>query len=385
MSRTAELQKKILYKARSLGMTPILPSFSGFVPEAYQAHNPSADVKHTDGGWGGDFEPVAYVEPTSEAFKAISRSFITKYCETFECNKDSPNYFAADLYNELSPPSSDPTYLSSASAAVYDAMVAADPNAVWVTQGWMFSSDAAFWQKEQVEAFMVGPPDDKFIVIDLFAEEVPIWKTTDSFFGRSYIFSTIFNFGGRSGIYGMLPNITSGITESLTTSDSMIGLGAAPEAIETNPIDYDLLWDHVYNTDLHDIPTFVDNYASRRYKTSSGAAAVALRSAWSSLRVSALAQTALSQGSIGSVFALRPEFNATQLGCCAQLPVYYDLQDMIDALGSLLEAGSEDEGLEEQGTYRFDVINVAVQVLSNEAMRVYGLMNNAHDIGSGIR
>ena len=183
-ARTMSLQAKILAKARSLGMTPILPSFSGFVPESYQKHNPSATVKHTDGGWGGDFAPVSYVEPTSEAFASISKSFITKYCATFGCNPSSPNYFAADLYNELAPPSADPGYLTSASAAVFDAMSLADPNAVWVTQGWMFFSDASFWQLDQVEAFVGGPPDDGLVVIDLFAEEHPIWETTDSFSGK---------------------------------------------------------------------------------------------------------------------------------------------------------------------------------------------------------
>jgi alpha-N-acetylglucosaminidase len=130
--RTRQLQHKILDKARALGMTPVLPSFPGFVPDSYGDAVPDADVKQSS-GWNG-FVSVSYLDPSSSQFATISKSFIEKYCFEFGCNDDAPNYFAADLYNELSPPNNDTEYLNTVSAAVYDAMVAADPNAVWVTQ-----------------------------------------------------------------------------------------------------------------------------------------------------------------------------------------------------------------------------------------------------------
>jgi alpha-N-acetylglucosaminidase len=195
--RTRALQRQILAKARALGMTPVLPSFSGFVPDAYSAHNPGADVRQTDGGWGRDFGPVSYVDPTSPDFAAISATFVSLYCEEFGCNEDAPNYYAADLYNELSPPTNDTAYLASASAGVFSALQAADPRAVWVTQGWMFHIDQGFWQPEQVKAFVTGPPRGSLVVIDLFAENNPIWADTDSFYDTPFIFSTIFNVRAR--------------------------------------------------------------------------------------------------------------------------------------------------------------------------------------------
>lgn len=380
MERTKDLQIKILERVRSLGMTPILPSFGGFVPEAFSTRHPDADVKHTDGGWGGDFAPVAYLDPTSSHFLDISRSFVTKYCSIFTCNTESPNYYAADLYNELSPPSNDLDYLSSASSAVYSALESVDKNAIWVTQGWMFFSAADFWQLDEIEAFVKGPPSSKLIVIDLFAEVDPIWESSSSFFDTPFIFSTIFNFGGRSGIYGMPQNITDGITTSLNAPNSMVGIGAAPEAIETNPVDYDFLWDHIYNTDHHNVTSFIQNYASRRYKTDSETASEALHSAWSLLERSAYSNKVATEGATSSIFILRPVFNATQAGCCAVLDIYYDTRDMIDALRFLLSAGDESDELAEQSTYRFDTINVAVQAVSNEAMRVYHLMNKADGV-----
>jgi len=190
--RCLDLQHKILAKARALGMNPVNPSFGGFVPDAFARHYPDEVVKQTDGGWGGNFAPVSYVDPTSASFAAISQTFVKFYCAEYGCNDDDVNYYAADLYNELSPPSNDLEYLSQVSNAVYDSLRATDPNAVWVTQGWMFYSDQSFWQSEQIKAFVTGPPPSSLVIIDLYAEELPIWKETDSFFGQGFIFSTIF-------------------------------------------------------------------------------------------------------------------------------------------------------------------------------------------------
>ena len=199
--RTRDLQGKILEKARALGMKPVLPSFSGFVPDALASHVSDPDQIKLASGWNA-FDPVSYVEPTSDLFSSITASFVSKYCAEFGCESDAKNYWAADLYNELSPPSNDTDYLTSVSSAVFDAMKAADPNAVWVAQGWMFHSDPNFWQTEQVKAFVSGPPVNSLIILDLHAEQHPIYESTDSFFGTPFIWDTIFNFGGRSGMYG---------------------------------------------------------------------------------------------------------------------------------------------------------------------------------------
>jgi alpha-N-acetylglucosaminidase len=189
-------------------------------------------------------------------------------------------------------------------------------------------------------------------------------------------------FGGRSGIYGRLDAITTGITSSLTADNTMVGLGAAPEAIETNPLDYDLLFDHVFNAGPHDVPSYALAYSGRRYKTSSGDAAAHLAAAWGAL-LPAYAAPDSQEGGSGSVFALRPVFNGTQLGCCALLNMYYDPQIMVDALGSFLQAGDADPSLRDQASYRFEVVNVAVQAVSNEALRLYALMNEG-DGTSGV-
>ena len=46
-SPRAELQRKIVARMRSLGMTPVFPAFAGLVPDALIAHHPQVRRGHT--------------------------------------------------------------------------------------------------------------------------------------------------------------------------------------------------------------------------------------------------------------------------------------------------------------------------------------------------
>lgn len=63
--------------------------------------------------------------------------------------------YNADTFNEMTPRSSEPSYLSSASKAVYDGMLAGDPKAIWLMQGWLFQ-ETGFWKPPQIKALLQG-------------------------------------------------------------------------------------------------------------------------------------------------------------------------------------------------------------------------------------
>ena len=87
MNRTRDLQHKILAKARSLGMTPLLPAFSSFVPDSFPG-----ETKQTSCCWGGEFPSVSYVEPSGADFAGIMGRYITRYCAEYGCS-DMVNYW----------------------------------------------------------------------------------------------------------------------------------------------------------------------------------------------------------------------------------------------------------------------------------------------------
>ena len=107
---------------------------------------------------------------------------------------------------------------------------------------WYIYVHAGFWSSSRIKAFLSGVPDDKMIILDLNSEQSPIWTSTESYFGKPFIWCLLHNYGGTRGIYGNLSRIATGPVEALHTPGStMVGVGMAPEAIEHNPIVYDLM------------------------------------------------------------------------------------------------------------------------------------------------
>ena len=80
------------------------------------------------------------------------------------------------------------------------------------------------------------------IILDLSSEQDPIWSKTESFFGKPFIWCMLHNYGGIRGIYGNLTTIGMNPVDARRSPGStMVGVGMTPEAIEHNPIMYDLM------------------------------------------------------------------------------------------------------------------------------------------------
>ena len=65
-----KLQKQILHAERSLGMTPVLPAFTGHVPPAFEEKFPDAKVRKTS--WV-NFPEVSILNPEEELFTTIGK------------------------------------------------------------------------------------------------------------------------------------------------------------------------------------------------------------------------------------------------------------------------------------------------------------------------
>ena len=86
--------------------------------------------------------------------------------------------------------------------------VGADPDAVWLMQGWLFFSGKAFWKDPQITAYLGGVAKDKMWLLDLFGDSSPLWQKTDSYKGHPFFLCTLLNFGGQQGIVGNFPRVT---------------------------------------------------------------------------------------------------------------------------------------------------------------------------------
>lgn len=106
----------------------------------------------------------------------------------------------------------------------------------------MLISSPVFWNNTRIEAFLSKVPDDRMIILDLDSEVSPLWDKTNSYFGKPFIWCLLHNFGGTRAIYGNLTTIATDPIDAMNTPGStMIGVGMTPEAIEHNPVVYDLM------------------------------------------------------------------------------------------------------------------------------------------------
>ncbi|WVZ56985.1 hypothetical protein U9M48_007439 [Paspalum notatum var. saurae] len=273
------LQKKILSRMIELGMVPVLPSFSGNVPAVFAKLFPSANISQL-GDWNTvDANPrwccTYLLDPSDALFIDVGQAFIRQQIKEYGDVTNIYNCIAlfslafqlasanltilsnvniilfkftvmvvtfSDTFNENTPPTNEPAYISSLGSAIYEAMSRGNKNAVWLMQGWLFYSDAAFWKEPQMKALLHSVPIGKMIVLDLFADVKPIWKMSSQFYGVPYIWCMLHNFGGNIEMYGILDSISSGPIDARTSDNStMVGVGMCMEGIEQNPVVYELM------------------------------------------------------------------------------------------------------------------------------------------------
>ena len=348
-----ELQGKILARERALGMKPVLPAFTGHVPAAFAKKFPHAKLKTTN--WKNGFGDTYILDANDSLFAVIGKKFLEKQTALF----GTDHLYSADTFNENEPPSSDPSYLSALSARVYEGMKAADPAATWVMQGWLFYIDRAFWKDPQVEALLKAVPDDHMILLDLAAEIEPVWKRTHSFYGKPWIWNMLNNFGGNVNLFGRMDGVASGPAEALNspTAGRLAGIGLTMEAIEQNPVIYELMMQHCWQSEPVNLDEWLKTYARNRYATENND----LVEAWQILRRTVYNGQLLRDGA-ESIATGRPTFDSAAVWTRTRLN--YNAKDLLPAWDLFIKAARA--GVNSDG-FRFDLVDITRQVLANYA------------------
>ncbi|CAL4922721.1 unnamed protein product [Urochloa decumbens] len=385
------LQKKILSRMIELGMVPVLPSFSGNVPAVFSKLFPSANITRL-GDWNTvDADPryccTYLLGPSDALFLEVGQAFIRQQLKEYG---DVTNIYSCDTFNENTPPTNEPAYISSLGSAVYEAMSRGNKNAVWLMQGWLFYSDAAFWKEPQMKALLHSVPIGKMVVLDLFADVKPIWKISSQFYGVPYIWCLLHNFGGNIEMYGILDSIASGPIEARTSYNStMIGVGMCMEGIEHNPVVYDLTSEMAFRNKKVEVEDWLKTYSYRRY----GQANTEIEKAWRYLYHTIYNCTDgiadhnkdyivefpdISPSSFGSQLSKRRGMSISSnhrrfflsevSGSLPHPHLWYSTKEAIKALDLFLNAGNE---FSKSLTYRYDLVDLTRQCLSKLANDVY--------------
>ena len=102
------------------------------------------------------------------------------------------------------------------------------------------------------------------IILDLYSNDVPIYSRTNSYFGKPFIWNTLLDFGGNSGILGDLSIVGNSMASTLKNT-TVVGVGITMEGIWTNYIMFDLTLKMALENTTVDIDSWVSKYAMRRY------------------------------------------------------------------------------------------------------------------------
>ena len=345
----ADLQKKILARERELGMTPVLQGFTGHVPAALTNLFPKAKLQRLP-KWC-EFPPTCFVDPQDPLFVQLGKRFVEAQSRLF----DTDHFYAADTFIEMPPPSNDPAFLAAMGKSVYNAMRAADPDAVWVLQGWLFVNAPQFWKPPQGRALFGAVPDDRLIALDLFCESTPAWSITEAFYGKPWIWCVIQNFGGTVSLHGALPRMAADLAKAMTSPQRgrLQGIGLIFEGRDYNPIVQDFVTDMAWHREVPNLETWSRDFVRRRY----GRSTPDVDAAWQILRQTAHQQV----GRADTLLITRPGKEGHSWGSGG---VGYDPGELARAAEKLLAAA---DTLGELDTYQFDVVNVTRQVLGNLA------------------
>ncbi|XP_072260067.1 alpha-N-acetylglucosaminidase [Pyxicephalus adspersus] len=354
MFKQYTLQLRIVERMRSLGMITVLPAFAGHIPSSLLRVFPKANVTRL-GGWSNfncTYSCSFVLHPEDPLFQRIGGLFLSELIKEF----GTDHVYNADTFNEMTPTCSDPSYLSAVSNAIFKSMVNVDPGAIWMLQGWLFVNNPSFWRPAQIKALLHGTPIGRIIVLDLFAETIPVYQYTESFYGQPFIWCMLHNFGGNHGLFGKVESVNTGPFDALSFKNStMIGTGLTPEGIEQNDMIYELMNEIGWRSKPLNLTKWISDYSDRRY----GQKHPNAQAAWQLLLGSVYNCTVDWKDHNHSPLVRRPSLNMNTDICYNKNDLYAAWKLMHRAAPSLANSS----------TFLYDLVDVtreAVQLLVSE-------------------
>ena len=378
------LQKKIVHRMVELGMTPVLPAFTGFVPNNITRVYPNASVVRSAdwNDFSSRYSNDTFLEPFDDHYSQLQASFMRKQQSAYG---NITHIYTLDQYNELNPYSGDLDYLRNVTRTTWKSLKNVDPEAIWMMQGWLFYSSSDFWTDERVEAYLSGvEEDDDMLILDLFSESEPQWRRTESYYGKPWIWCQLHDYGGNEGFYGQISNLTQNASQALTESSSMVGYGLSPEGQEGNEIVYDLLLDQAWSKGPIDTKKYFRDWVTSRY-SGSGHIPQGLYDAWEVMRTTVYDNTDLAKitAVVKSIFELQPAADGLiNVTGTHGTELTYDPLVVVQAWQSMYQAAESNSKLWTNPSYQHDMVDVTRQVMANAFIPLYNSListwNSSH-------
>lgn len=209
-------------------------------------------------------------------------------------------------------------------------------------------------------------PKESLLVLDLFCEVRENWRSRNQFGNTPWLWCTIHNFGGNTGLSATFERVAVGPAKAFDEAGpgkgKMRGIGALMEGSETNPMLWDMFFRNSWKTQQPDVEAWISAYARRRYGADSAAAVKAL---------DILRKTAYStpggngQYPHNTAVCARPSLNPNQKArAFTNIDPTYDTTEFARCWRLLLDAAPS---CNKSDAYRYDVVDFGRQVLGDRS------------------
>ena len=344
-----ELARKIITRARALGMHTVLQGYYGMVLPDFAKRHPGTKVI-PQGRWAGGLPRPEMLDPTDPMFAKIASTFMAEQEKLF----GRAGYYTADPFHEGGNAAG--VDIRDCGIRTLDAMKAQDPDAVWIKMCWQ--SDNA--------TLLSGIPEDRVIALDLWAENQPFWPN-GAFRGKPWIWCLLHNFGGNTEFSTQLSHLAKVFPETLANPNKgkLVGLAFTPEGHCNSPVVYDLMAEFAWRKEPVELNSWLNDYSRRRY----GADSQEAQRAWDGIRttIGDINYARSAQTPANSIIQARP-LRGEKARTWGGTRHNHDTGKLAAAWRDLIAAAP---ACASSDAYRYDLADVSRQVLGDLARPAY--------------
>lgn len=340
------LAQKIADRLRELGMVPVLPGYYGMLPDGFAAHNPGARIV-PQGKWLGMKRPD-WLDPTCDLFATVA----AEYYRVQKILLGRSSMFKMDPMHEGG--ETGDVNLALAAGAIHRELQKANPGAIWAVLG---------WQKNPRQELLAGVSDKQtMLILDGQSDRYAYEDREQEWANTPYTFGTIWNFGGHTTMGANVGVWNERYHRQRNRAGSRLsGIAVMPEASCNNPVAFAFFTELAWRSEKVNLENWFSDWSAHRY---GGGDANASR-AWQILGATAyrLPSGTLSEAQ-DNLFAAQPDLHAQSACTWSPKEPRYDLKTFATALEPLLQI---DPSLRSSSAYRYDLVDVARQVVSNRS------------------
>jgi alpha-N-acetylglucosaminidase len=258
-----------------------------------------------------------------------------------------------------------------AARKVQEALMRAHPGALWMLLG---------WQQNPTQELLSSIDTSHVLIAEIEQGRIPREDRDHEFRGASWLYGGLWEFGGRTTMGAPLYDYAVRLPQMAKRPGSrIVGTAIFPEGLDTNPFAFDLYAEMAWHADPVDLTQWTDAYTIRRYGVDDPHA----RRAWQILLKTAYGYRADGNMEHGerdaphdSIFNSQPSLMSTHAATWSPDVLRYDPADFAPALTELLRVAPS---LRSTETYRYDLVDVARQVMANEGRRMLPLIKQAYN------